>query len=125
MFAVGLLAAVSLTLMGVFGMGIRLTGQNRDSVTATQLGHAVLEKLASGMCQVPAGTVSCDGAVPTPAIKGWPPAPYPGATVGDVHYTLRVATAPVAGVPGLFSVQVMVSWSERKNVTLHAYHHRP
>lgn len=122
MFAVGLLAAVSLALMGLFGFTLRLTGQNRDAVTATHLGHAVLEKLAAGNCQVPAAAATFSG---QPAVADWPPAPYPEITVGDVPYSLQVVSTPVPGVPGLVAVQVLVSWAQSKKVTLHAYHHRP
>lgn len=122
--AVALLATTVLTVMAIFTLGIRLSGQNRDSVAATQLGNSLLEKLVSGNVTIPSAAVF-DGSLPQAPVAGFPPAPYPKQTIDQNDYTFRVSSSPVAGLTDVVMVVVEVRWHGGKNVRLQSFYYRP
>jgi hypothetical protein len=123
--ALGLMVLVVLTVMALFGKGLRLSSKNRDAVAATQLANSLHERLVGGTITLPGGATSFDGSIPQAAVSGFPPAPYPAQTVDATDYTLKVTTAPVATVANLVQVSVEVSWHGNHKVRVDSYHYRP
>lgn len=122
MLAVGILAVAMLALIGVFTSGLRLLAQSRDSQTATQLARQVLEQVrVSG--NVPHNALTFDGSTPTPAVAGFPPAPYPTATVANLPFTLFVTTQPIR--PDFVAVRVEVRWQQKHRVMTESCFYAP
>lgn len=121
----GLLATTVLTVMALFSIGIKLSSQNRDSITATQLGNSLLEKLVSGSVPVPVAASTFDGAVPHAQVAGFPPVPYPRQSVDNNDYTFWVRSEPVSGLTHVILVVVEVHWHGDKKVRLQAFYYRP
>lgn len=117
--ALGLLTVAALALMSVFGGGLRLSGQVKHSLTATQLAKSELESLQSGRVRIPA-PAHFAGEAP---VDEFPPAPYPVTTVNDVEYRTTVTTEPVPDAPGVINVIVKVQWNEDPGVVLQSYFH--
>lgn len=125
LLAVGLLATTVLTVMALFSIGIKLSTQNRDSVTAAQLGNSLLERLVSGTIPLPAGAVVFDGSVPQAQASGFPPAPYPRQSVDNNEFTFWVSSEPVPSLTHIILVVVEVRWHDHKKVRLQAFYYRP
>lgn len=114
MLALGILAVAMLALIGVFTSGLRLLAQSRDAQTATQLARQLLEQVrVSG--NVPHAALTFDGSIPTAQVAGFPPAPYPAATVANLPFTLVVTTQPIR--PDFVAVRVVVRWHQHQVMT--------
>lgn len=125
LLAVGLLATAVLTVMALFSVGIKLSSQNRDSITATQLGSSLLEKLVSGTVPLPTAAGVFDGAVPQAPVAGFPPAPYPKQSIDNTEYSFWVSSEPASGVANVSLVVVEVRWHGDKKIRLQALYYRP
>jgi len=122
MLAVGIVAVAMLALIGVFTSGLRLLAQSRDSQTATQLARQVLEQVrVSG--NVPHNALTFDGSVPTPRVAGFPPPPYPTATVANLPFTLFVTTQPIRS--DFVAVRVEVRWQQQHRIMTESCFYAP
>ena len=114
LFATALIGFAIVTMIGVFMSGLKLVAQGRERTSAIDLARAELEAIQElGFDALPAGTASFDG---TPTGLPFPPAPYPGATVNEQPFLMRVEVRPKDTF--LKSVLVRVSWGESSQVTL-------
>lgn len=117
MLAVGVLAVAILSLLALFGSGLRLMDQANDVSRATEVARSVVEatKLL-GYDGIPDGTVTFDGKNGDVAAGGFPPEPYPSITLDGVEYFVIASTQPVEDT--LKSVRVEVVWGARGRLSV-------
>jgi type II secretory pathway pseudopilin PulG len=121
MFAVGLLGMSALFLMGLSMSGLRLSGHNREATVAAKLGQQLFETVRHRSTVWPAGTQTWRGKNNDPQVQGFPPNPYPAATIDQQTYYLTVHTEPVVGETGLMNMQVTLTWGNGHQTTLQSY----
>jgi len=107
-----LLAMMALGLLALVLSGIKLSGQNRQSLLSAKLAQQFLENARDRSLTFPAAAQIFDGKAGAAPVAGFPPAPYPKITVGSEEFVLLVKHAQVPGRPGLHSVEVTVSWRD-------------
>ncbi|MBI3924008.1 MAG: hypothetical protein HY319_00555 [Armatimonadetes bacterium] len=119
MIALGITSFTLLTMIGVYASGLHLMARSKGITTGTELGREVLEMAREqGFTSVPAEEVTYDGRVPDPghAFLGFPPEPYPAATVDGKTYPMVVKVSPVSDQ--LKSITVQVYYDGGSKVTL-------
>ncbi|MBX3172571.1 MAG: prepilin-type N-terminal cleavage/methylation domain-containing protein [Candidatus Eremiobacteraeota bacterium] len=110
LISLGLVAIALIAIVTVFLTGLRSTRVKEQTAVATDLCRQVLER-SKGLGGLPTSTMIFDGSVPTAAVGGFPPGPYPGTQVDGQQYVLRVDVKPKAGEPDVYIVHVSARWS--------------
>lgn len=113
LISVGLLAVVILTIVGVFIGGLKLMNNSKVRTGASNIARQVLEAIEDegGFVALPDEESLFDGAVPTPAVEGFPPAPYPVAQADGRDFTVVVETRNLGARAR--AVLVTVNWDDR------------
>lgn len=121
--AIVLIAIAALGLAAVWIFALRLTGQTSDTTVATQLARQCLEGMKNNVQSAPVAASSFDGSVAQPAVKGFPPFPYPAYQVDGNDYVLNVTSEPLQA--DLVRVKVDVFWRAGRKVGLQTLLYRP
>ncbi len=105
--AIGILAVAVLALIQVFVSGLKLSARSLKVALATEVGREFMEVVRKrGHAMVAPGTYLGDVPTPPDATTGFPPPPYPVATMNQRDFVLVVRAAAVT--PDVVSVQVDV-----------------
>ncbi len=110
LISLGLVAIALIAIVTVFLTGLRSTRVKEQTAVANDLCHQLIER-SKGLGGLPTSSMTFDGSVPTPAVGGFPPGPYPGTQVAGQKYVLTVDVKPKGGDPDVFIVHVTARWS--------------
>ena len=125
LFALGLLAVVALTLLGVFARGNQLIQKSGEVSTADELASSIIEDIKmsvseEGIGALPARPFVFDGVQGDSQISltssVFPPTPYPQKKLGPQTYSIRVEGKEESDK--LTLIEVTVGWNETSKVTL-------
>jgi uncharacterized protein (TIGR02598 family) len=124
--AFGIVAAAILSLVAVFIAGVQMSARSRDVTAATEVARQVLEAIkvrvrTNGQLSLPAGAYLFDGRVPQAAAAGYPPAPYPVATVNRQRFFVVVSGSDLG--PTLKRIAVDIYWGPTSKISMETHLH--
>ncbi len=111
--AIGILAVVILTVVGVFIGGLKLMNNSKVRTAASNVGKEMLEAIEDegGFVAIPDQETVFDGAVPAPQVDGFPPEPYPTTRTDNRDFVIVVETRNIDDRSR--AVLVTVNWDDR------------
>lgn len=112
--ALGLLAAASLVVIGVFTSGLSYMGQTEQHTVAHEISRELLERVRAGggYTALPAGPRVFDGREGQAPDGAFPPSPYPGVVLEGQSYDMVVRVADHPTLVGVRAVRVEVYWGK-------------
>jgi hypothetical protein len=117
--SLGLVTLAILSLMLLFGHGLKMNSQAEELTRSSELGRHLLEAIRAegGYTSIIPDTVY-DGRLenPTDPVAGFPPSPYPRTTLEGREYRIVVRTATESA--RVRAVAVEVWWDDDSRVVL-------
>jgi type II secretory pathway pseudopilin PulG len=112
------IAVAAIALASVFVSGLRLMTKSSEYRRATEVAREQVESVRElGYAAVPSGDFEFDGRRGDPPVDGFPPPPYPTASVGSAPVHLLVRT----GAQGTLKMLEVEAFSDGARVWLETY----